>query len=469
MTIEIIGYIILIVGILGLFCSPGFLVYIYFGASLLGSAAALIVLGDTSVSPGHLILGFLIIKLMSDRDIRKKALEGLAFGRPGFWLLLTVIYSVLSAYFMPIVFAGQMYVFPVRIVGNAYTAVLAPTTSNLTQSIYLIGDFACFVALCGYATDERRVLTLRNAVIVTAMLDLVFVVLDVATYTTGTADLMAFMRNATYAILNDNEVAGFKRIVGSFNEASQFGAVTLGYFAFTLRLWLLGVYPRLTLTLTILLLGSLVCSTSTTAYVGLVVFLGFVFVGIVVRMVQRTITRQMAFCVYGVPILLLIVILAVLLNDGLSAYIYDLASEMILNKMSTDSGVERSAWNSQAIQAFFDTYGFGVGNGSLRASSFPIAVLGSLGFIGTALFASFFVTLFSQNTGGYDPSVNATRGAAKFACLATLITATVSGALTDIGLSFYLFAAIVCCEPARSVERVPKKFVRAPLAPMVGI
>src|SRR5262249_33526597 len=156
------------------------------------------------------------------------------------------------------------------------------------------------------------------------------------------------------------------------------GAVTLGYFAFSLRLWLSGVHPRLTATLTMLLLGTLMCSTSTTAYVGLAVFLGFVYLGILVRMAQRPLTRQMAFFAFGVPIVVLIVVFAVLLNQALSAYIYSLAGELIINKMSTDSGVERSAWNRQAIQVFFDTYGFGAGNGSLRASSFPIAVLGNL-------------------------------------------------------------------------------------------
>ena len=129
MSVEVIGFIALGVGIWGLFCRPEFLVYVYFGASLLGSAGALILtsLGGTSVSPAHLILGFLTIKLMGDRDIRKKAFEGLNFGRPGFWLLLTVIYSVLSAYFMPILFQGELFVFPVRIAGiNTVTTPLAP-------------------------------------------------------------------------------------------------------------------------------------------------------------------------------------------------------------------------------------------------------------------------------------------------------------------------------------------------------
>ena len=81
------------------------------------------------------------------------------------------------------------------------------------------------------------------------------------------------------------------------------------------------------------------------------------------------------------------------LNDGYSAYVKGLLDGMIFNKLSTASGVERSAWNSQALQNVIDTFGFGVGNGSVRASSFPIAVLASLGIIGALMFGMFFFTL----------------------------------------------------------------------------
>ena len=70
---------------------------------------------------------------------------------------------------------------------------------------------------------------------------------------------------------------------------------------------------------------------------------------------------------------------AIALNDNASAYAQNLIDTMVLNKLSTASGIERSAWNEQALQNFFDTFGFGVGNGSVRASSFPIGVLASLG------------------------------------------------------------------------------------------
>jgi hypothetical protein len=113
--------------------------------------------------------------------------------------------------------------------------------------------------------------------------------------------------------------------------------------------------------------------------------------------------------------------------------------------MASDSGVERSSWNQAALQSFFDTYGFGFGNGSGRASSFIIAVLANLGLIGTALFIMFFLGVFFERSSGHlTLPEEAARKAAKSMCLAWVIGSTVSAPLIDLGLSFYAFAALAC-------------------------
>jgi hypothetical protein len=450
MSVELIGIIALAVAFIGIYRKPSFLVYTFVGATLLGSAAAFILesLGGTSISPAHLVLGFLSLKLLSDKAVSRAAVEQVKPGRPGFWLLVTVIYCVLSAYFMPKFFSGQTYVFPVRNISNVYTVVLEPATSNFTQSVYLVGDFICFFVLAGFASSPEGRKTLGGAIIAAIVLNLIFAVLDLATYATGTAELLSFIRNANYALLSDSEIAGFKRLVGSFNEASSFGAFTLGFFAFTIKLWFLGSRPTLSIILSLLSFGALMLSTSTTAYVGLAVFLSVCYAEIIARAMIRPLTPQMMFFIVAPPILVLIIGLSIALNATSSAYVQDLADTLVLKKMSTDSGVERSAWNRQALQVFLDTYGFGAGNGSLRASSFPLAVLGSLGFIGTTLFSLFFITLFAQKpVAGYDAVDSANRRAAKAACLASLITVTLSGALTDMGLPFFVYAALACSVP----------------------
>ncbi len=451
MTIEIIGIVTLLVGFASFFLPPQFIVYAFMCAMLLGSAAAFILesLGGTSISPSHLLLGFLAIKLFSDEGMTKRAVQGISLGYPGFWLLLTVFYATLSAYVMPRLFMGQTFIFPVRTTG--YQLPLGPATSNLTQSIYLIGDFICFVLIYAYASTLNGRRVLGNAALVCVALNLVFAVIDLVTYATNTAELLSIIRNATYSLLNETELAGFKRITGSFVEASSFGSATLGFFAFSFRLWLLGLRTHITGPLAGLSLLALLFSTSTTAYVGLAGLLTFIYLQTVLRTFQRPVSPEAWVLLLGAPILLAVVVLAIALNDVSAAYFGNLLDTMVLNKMSTDSGIERSMWNRQGMQNFYDTFGFGVGNGSMRASSFPIAVLASLGIIGGLIFSLFFVSvLFSPGKGGFDPLDDGYREAAKSVCIASLITATSSGAFIDLGLGFFAFAALACSKPITS-------------------
>jgi hypothetical protein len=123
---------------------------------------------------------------------------------------------------------------------------------------------------------------------------------------------------------------------------------------------------------------------------------------------------------------------------------------MILNKMSTDSGVERSSWNRQAMQNFIDTFGFGVGNGSVRASSILFGVPASLGLVGTLFFGMFFAIVFlgKSSQPGSDRLDDALRQAAKHACVAWFIAGATSGAVIDLGLPFFAFAAFACARSA---------------------
>lgn len=140
--------------------------------------------------------------------------------------------------------------------------------------------------------------------------------------------------------------------------------------------------------------------------------------------------------------MLLIAVLVIALSDTYSDYVQNLLDTFFFNKLSTASGVERSAWNRQSIQSFFDTYGFGVGNGSSRASSFPVAALASLGIVGVIPFILFFLSLFIGRGTVADPIDDAARQAARAMTLACLISGTVSAALIELGLIFYAFAGL---------------------------
>ena len=138
-----------------------------------------------SISPAHLLLGFLIVRLFSDSEIRLQASDALAFGKPGFWLMTTVGLSILTALFMPRIFEGQTFVFAVRATyGGA--ELLQPATSNITQSIYFTADATCFLAFAAFAGTRGGVRTLLNVGLFCATLNLVFAFLDLLTYFTNT-------------------------------------------------------------------------------------------------------------------------------------------------------------------------------------------------------------------------------------------------------------------------------------------
>jgi hypothetical protein len=458
MTVELIGFITLGIGFASFFVSSSFLVCVFFFTTILGSAAAFVLdsLGGTNISPAHLLLGFVAIRLLSDHSIRKRIFEGILPGRPGFWLLLTALYSAMSAYLMPRLFEGETYVYAVRM-ATPYEVPLAPAMANFTQSVYLIADCVCFVLLYGYGGDAAGQRSLRTAAICCVILNLIFAGLDLITYATGTTELLSFIRNANYSLISEAELGGMKRIVGSHIEASSFAAATLGYFAYTGRLWLAGIRPRLTLSLTMLSFFGLIFSTSSTAYVGIAATLLLGYFSTLLALFRGRTTRQANFFLIATPFIAVLVFLVVALSDSLSGPIVDMLNDTIFNKASSDSGIERSSWNAQALRVFVDTYGFGAGNGSLRTSSFPLAVLANLGIVGTTLFSLFFASLlFGRSEAPSSPNEEeATRLAGRSACVAWLIAGAISGALTDIGLHFFVFAPLACVRSSDAFYKKP--------------
>jgi hypothetical protein len=468
MTIEYIGLVTLLVGFISLYRAPPFIVYAFFCSTLLGSAAAFVLdsLGGTNISPSHLLLGFLAVRLLSDPGVANAGMRQMSIGQSGFWLFLTLIYSIVGAYSLPRLFYGTTQIFPVR-AANAFTIALQPAMSNVTQSIYFTADFISFILLAGYASTLTGRKVLGGAMLAGATANLVFGALDLISYFTNTTDLFLFIRNANYAMLNDTEVAGLKRIVGSFTEASSFGAATLTYFAFTSRLWLLGIWPRSTLALSLLSLCALIFSTSSTAYVGLAAILALIYIQALFEALRHPVTTQEGTFIIVAPLVLGLIALVILLNDSYSTYIYNYLDGVLFNKLNTASGRDRSALNTQAIQNFFDTFGFGVGNGSIRASSFPVAALASLGIAGVLVFGIFFATLFFSRFPKSETSDRvdgAYRQAAKMACVASLVTATTSGALIDLGLPFYAFAALCVSQQPVTVVRTAARSLRGALS-----
>ncbi len=66
---------------------------------------------------------------------------------------------------------------------------------------------------------------------------------------------------------------------------------------------------------------------------------------------------------------------------------------MFVDKVNSDSYRERTLWNTLALQTSHDSYYFGAGWGSVRASSFACSLMGNVGIPGVLLFCFFLFQL----------------------------------------------------------------------------
>jgi hypothetical protein len=94
---------------------------------------------------------------------------------------------------------------------------------------------------------------------------------------------------------------------------------------------------------------------------------------------------------------------------------------LIFNKSASASGIERESWNTFALQNFFDSYGLGVGLGTVRSSSFPLALLSNVAVPGTVFYLLFIASAFGRRRGSPRTFPTDVRLAARNACLGLII------------------------------------------------
>jgi hypothetical protein len=75
----------------------------------------------------------------------------------------------------------------------------------------------------------------------------------------------------------------------------------------------------------------------------------------------------------------------------------DFVETTVNEKVNSSSFTERSSANSMSLGIFLDTFGFGVGLGANRASSFVPTLLSTTGILGTLLFVAAVATLIRRS------------------------------------------------------------------------
>jgi hypothetical protein len=422
------------------------MIFTLFGAT---AAISLPALGGSTITPAVMFIPFLVWRAW--REVPNGYWRRVP--RAGIYLFAAAAWGVLCAVFLPRILSGQVSVLTIDRTAPGMTATaivpLRPVSGNITQSAYALGSVATFLAMRILLGTQERIRVFRDAVLTLTALDCFVAVLNLAQFYAGLPNLLAFTKTASYANFEDYEQAGLMRISGTFPEASAFASFTLSLFAFVSTLWFCGDRTRWTGLLTLGTLAFLIISTSTTAYVGLSIYLFLVFGALtwktyLVGRLRRLRVLAIAFC-------LLVCAMGVVFafETSLAKAILRVVDVFIVSKMESDSGMERAQWNAQAWSNFVDTYGLGVGLGSARASSYPIVLLSNLGLIGTLFYCWFVANVLSRARSTSDPIQQAARNAV----LASLISASLSATVFELGVGFYAFAAAATAASLARRER----------------
>ncbi|WP_095080685.1 hypothetical protein [Mesorhizobium sophorae] len=374
---------------------------------------------------------------------------GSVFGsiRPVWVLTSLMAYAIIGAWLFPRFFAGQTAVFvQSKTRGAVVEASLAPVSANTSQTGYFILGGLTAIALCVLLLHSQRIDQVRRGFFLWCGLHTGMGLVDFIGKNAGLGDLLAPIRTANYALITEAVEQGFVRITGPFAEASSFASVSLACLAFCYTYWR-KTKSRLAQWLAGILLFLTILSTSSTAYVGLTLLCLPVAFSMLVSVLRGRVEREDIMVTALMAIGVVAIMGISLYHAGALEPFVRLINSTIINKADSASGHERTYWNMKSLQSFLDTSGLGVGFGSSRASSWPIAVLSQLGLFGSLMMA----ILLGVLVGGLgrmrewvDPETEAVVTSVRNASLAGIIASSLSGGSADPGILFFIALAVVC-------------------------
>ncbi|PDT50413.1 hypothetical protein [Sinorhizobium fredii] len=441
----------------------------------LGSAAAfnLPAVGNSSILVSDIAACTFIAVVLASRRHVEAIVANCRPGAPGFFLASMLAVGLVVTLFAPRIFAGTTDVFAIGRQGGEVGVVirpLGPGSGNITQGFRLslgVLVFLTCAAVLKPVLDDRRVVL---AFLAATTVNVALAAYDFATYAVSAPELMAWLRTANYTILDHHEIAGVKRIIGDFPEASAFGYFSVGLFGFWCKYWLTGGRMRHGVFVLAAALAMVLLSGSSAAFVALAAFLTITFAGILLATDLRRIPRRIAvavgLCVLLLPFAAAVGWILLQTSSGFSEYF----DRLLFSKLESDSAIERGSWNSQALQNFVETWMLGAGLGSVRASNFVIAVLSSIGVAGAVLYVGFFYALARAKAPRLPNESAAITSGCRAACLILVLKAFVTKSTPDLEVPFFLYAGAAFAYASFSISKVDASLLPRPAKPawMVG-
>lgn len=460
-----------LVALLGAWCLAGPVrrsLVAMFALTVFGAASAvdLPALGGASVTPANFFLVFYLARLVGTPGGFARLCDEVGPRRPLFVFLMLVVWICGTAILLPRLFDGATTVFSLsRAASNDGDAVpLHPTSGNLSQAVYAVGGFLVACATAAFARRPGAAGAVVTAMLTLTALHLGFAAADLLTAATHTGFLLDVVHTASYAFLTDDELGGLKRISGSFSEASSFATFSLALLALNVSLFTARVRPRFTGPASVALALAIVLATSSTGYVGLVVFAaGFALYAVAAAVLRRR-ARPLALLLGAGAAAVLLVVFVVLFLPSVATVAANVVNDSLLTKGTSDSALERGSWNARALAVFADTDGLGAGIGSTRGSNYALVLLSNLGLPGFALFVALVAWLTAGRLArGLDAEHRAAVWAARAAMLTALVPSLLAGTVYDLGTLFYALAGVAASGASS------RAFRGAAAAPIVAV
>jgi hypothetical protein len=392
-----------------------------------------------SILPQSMFAVVLISKVLAPQlmPLSPKLLTALQLRHLGY-LALFLMVGIVATVIMPKLFMDLVVVVPMR--EEQATDFLSPTVSNFTQFGYVTLSVATVFAVSLMADEASFTKTLLKGVLTGGIVCIVTGLIDLVARSTGMESLLEPFRNAGYAYLTMDEVAGQQRIVGFTSEASVYGPLCVSFAALILLLRPLFAQGRQRMLATMIGVCLVVfaeLSTSSTAYGGLAV-LGMVYLANWLRRAafasplgQRGLLSEFLVILSAAPAVMFVLVTRADVLDPL----LDLINTVLFSKAGSSSSVERSSLNTIAWQTIGPTWGLGVGFGSTRASNWFAAVVSNTGLIGAALMAIFLVQTFARRPWSPTAGSNELLTGLKLSLLPVFAMAGVSLPGPDFGIA----------------------------------
>lgn len=348
-------------------------------------AAAVAATPTFGVSPYFFVSILILIRLAFALVTRGGRIGRSAPLLSGIFLLIAfTAWACLGAVILPYVFEGYSVYSP-RLGLDSQVDEGTPlhfTISNLAQVIYLVLNVGMVMFTAASASGIDQLRRLHRAFLWGGSLAILAAIYQKVSAVTGVPFPYDILQsNPSLNLRPGITFRGVTRLSGTFPEASN---LALFGGAFLIYVWscYLTHRRRAPLYLSLALLTALVLlwTTSTTAYLMLVIVPAVLYLRYILVPLFRGHFRWKA----AGSVLLLLVTATLLVAS--SSRLQTVLVEAVLQKGDSTSLMVRATADRDALALFLKTFGVGVGLGSNRPSSFLTSLLSNVGIIGTVLF-----------------------------------------------------------------------------------